>query len=38
MDFSLVSKLLTTVAVGGVPPEVFGDNVPYGDKDSLNGD
>jgi hypothetical protein len=38
MDFSFVSKLLTIVAVGCVDREFFGDNVPYGDKDSLNGD
>jgi hypothetical protein len=38
IDFSLVSKLLTIVAVDGVKTEFFGDNVLKGDKDSLNGD
>ena len=38
VDLSFVSKLLTIVVFGGVETECFGDEVPYGDKDSLNGD
>lgn len=37
-DFSFVNKLLTMVAVGGVAIEFFGDEVAFGDNDSLNGD